>query len=214
MMGALKLIWKQMNNIIGVTGFARSGKDTFYKESSKLLSRANCFRYAFADALKEESDDFLKKNVGISAFTEDPEDKELIRPFLVTYGTELRRKLNPNCWISKVEEMIEKNHQPSDKNFIFITDVRFENEAQWVKSIGGIITKVSREGVKAANQDEHVQSALIEKYVDLHIMWPTYKPGDISQSHTLLKPVLKKNFRNYVEYQWTIYEIQITEKVS
>ena len=109
-----------MNNIIGVTGFARSGKDTFYQESSKLLSRANCFRYAFADALKQESDDFLKKNVGISAFTEDSEDKELIRPFLVTYGTELRRKLNPNCWISKVEEMIEQNHKSSDKNFIFI----------------------------------------------------------------------------------------------
>ena len=69
--------------------------------------------------------------------------------------------------------------------------MRFENEAQWVKSIGGIITRVSREGVKAANQDEHVQSALIEKYVDLHIMWPTYKPGDIAESHTLLKPVLK-----------------------
>jgi hypothetical protein len=189
-----------MNNIIGVTGFARSGKDTFYQESSKLLSRANCFRYAFADALKQESDDFLKKNVGISAFTEDSEDKELIRPFLVTYGTELRRKLNPNCWISKVEEMIEQNHKSSDKNFIFITDVRFENEAQWVKSIGGIITKVSREGVKPANQDEHVQSALIEKYVDLHIMWPTYKPGDIENSHALLKPVLKKNFRNYVDY--------------
>ena len=29
-----------MNNIIGVTGFARSGKDTFYKESAKILSKA------------------------------------------------------------------------------------------------------------------------------------------------------------------------------
>jgi hypothetical protein len=190
-----------MNNIIiGVTGFARSGKDTFFQESSRLLSKAKCHRYAFADALKEESDDFLKKHVGISAFTEEAEDKELIRPFLVTYGTHLRRKLDPSCWIKKVEQAIEDNHKSSRNNIIFITDVRFENEAQWVKSIGGIITKVTREGVKAANQDEHVQSALIEKYVDLRIMWPTYKPGDIKESHTLLKPVLKKNFRNYVEY--------------
>lgn len=188
-----------MNNIIGVTGFARSGKDTFYQQSSKILSKAKCFRYAFADALKEESDEFLKKHVGISAFTEDPEDKELIRPFLVTYGTELRRKLDPSCWISKVESMIEKNHNNSSENFIFITDVRFENEAQWVKSIGGAIVNVTREGIKPANQDEHIQSALIAKYVDLHIMWPTYKPGSMSQSHSLLFPVLKKNFRKYVE---------------
>jgi len=187
-----------MNNIIGVTGFARSGKDTFYKESAKILSKAKCYRYAFADALKEESDEFLKKNLGISAFTEDPEDKELIRPFLVTYGTELRRKLNPNCWISKVEDSIAKNHKPSSKNFIFITDVRFENEAQWVKSIGGVMVKVERAGVGPANQDEHIQSALIEKYIDLRIMWPTYKPNSMSKSHTLIKPVLRKNFRQHV----------------
>ena len=93
-----------MNNvIIGVTGFARSGKDTFFKESSKLLSKAQCHRYAFADALKHESDDFLKKNVGISAFT-DAEDKELIRPFLVTYGTELRRKIDPIAGLKKLNK--------------------------------------------------------------------------------------------------------------
>lgn len=187
-----------MNKIIGVTGFARSGKDTFFQESSKILSKAKCYRYAFADALKDESDDFLKRNVGISAFTENNQDKELIRPFLVTYGTHLRRKLNPNCWIEKVEKLIDDNHQDSNNNFIFITDVRFENEAQWVKSIGGIITKVTRDNVKAANEDEHIQSALIEKYVDLHIIWPTYNPGDISQSHSLLQPVLKKNFPKFV----------------
>lgn len=187
-----------MNNIIGVTGFARSGKDTFYQESSKLLSKAKCFRYAFADALKHESDDFLKKHVGISAFTEDPVDKELIRPFLVTYGTQLRRKLDPNCWISRVESMIDENHINSSENFIFITDVRFENEAQWVKSIGGTIVKVTRDGVKPANKDEHTQSALIEKYVDLRIIWPTYKPGSMSQSHNLLLPVFKKKFPKYL----------------
>lgn len=189
-----------MNKIIGVTGFARSGKDTFFQESSKILSKAKCYRYAFADALKDESDDFLKRNVGISAFTENDKDKELIRPFLVTYGTHLRRKLNPNCWIEKVEKLIDDNHQDSKDNFIFITDVRFENEAQWIKSIGGIITKVTRDNVKAANEEEHIQSALIEKHVDLHIIWPTYKPGDLSQSHSLLKPVLKKNFPKFVGY--------------
>mgnify|MGYP003326149020 CR=1 FL=1 len=109
------------NNIIGVTGFARSGKDTFYNYSTKALNRAKCYRYAFADALKEECDSFLQANLGISAFTEEAQEKELIRPFLVTYGTEIRRKLDPFCWIKKVEASIEENHPASDKNFIFIT---------------------------------------------------------------------------------------------
>ena len=57
------------NNIIGVTGFARSGKDTFYQYTSKALNRAKCYRYAFADALKDECDAFLQSNLNISAFT-------------------------------------------------------------------------------------------------------------------------------------------------
>ena len=187
------------NNILGVTGFARSGKDTFYKYTSRALNRGKCHRYAFADALKEECDPFLKDNLGISAFTEDPKEKELIRPFLVTYGTEIRRKLDPFCWIKKVESSIIENHPASDKNFIFITDVRFKNEAEWVKSLGGLIVQITREGFGPANQDEHIQSSLIKPLIDLHVMWPSFGVDNLDDCTTYLNPIIKKNFRKHTD---------------
>ena len=82
-------------------------------------------RVAFADCLKSECDELLSKHMGISAFTENTEEKEIIRPLIVTYGTHIRRKLNKNCWIDKINGMV--------KSFLndiitFVTDVRFENE--------------------------------------------------------------------------------------
>ena len=192
-----KWILKTMKtNVIGITGFARSGKDTFYNYSSKILDKANCTRYAFADALKDECDSFLKDNVGISSFTEDLVDKEFIRPFLVTYGTHLRRKKDPNCWVKKVERLIQENISDSSKNFVFITDVRFKNEAEWVKSLGGYIFQITRDGFGPANEEEHVQSALIKPLVDFHVMWPTLEEN-IDSCIKYIKPIIKKNFREH-----------------
>ena len=71
--------------VIGISGLARSGKDTLFQFLSGKLKEDNISskRLAFADELKEECDDFLKKNIGISAFTEKNSEKEIIRPFLV-----------------------------------------------------------------------------------------------------------------------------------
>lgn len=179
--------------IIGITGFARSGKDTFYNQCSKLLEHKNTYRYAFADALKEECDNFLLDNLNISSFTEESFEKELIRPFLVTYGTHIRRKLDPNCWIKKVQKKIELNHANSS-DFIFITDVRFKNEAEWIKSLGGLLVQINREDFGPANQEEKDQSALIKPFIDYNISWPTFNEH-IEKANKFIKPFIEKNFR-------------------
>ena len=183
--------------IIGLTGFARTGKDTFQARSEILLKQMNenfiAHRYAFADALKEECDDFLKKNMGISAFTDYTPDKEVIRPFLVTYGTHLRRKMDKNCWIKKVEPLISSIYSGNGKtDFIFVTDVRFKNEAEWIKSIDGHIVNVSRDGYGPANIEEEEQSKLIAPFVDHEIFWPTFGEDQISSCDSLVSPILKK----------------------
>ena len=95
--------------IVGISGLARSGKDTLFKFLSEKLKNSNISskRLAFADELKEECDDFLKKNIGISAFTETNTEKEIIRPFLVCYGTKVRRRLNKNCWIDRLSNKLK-----------------------------------------------------------------------------------------------------------
>jgi hypothetical protein len=179
-----------MKKLIGISGYARSGKDTFYQRAAKLLSEngKNAVRLAFADALKNELNELLTKNVGISAFTEEDQDKELIRPVLVTYGTELRRKLNPNCWIETIQPDVIDHLEAGD--YVFVTDVRFENEAQWIRMNGGTLINVIREDVNPANHEEHKQSHRMRKYVNYHVRWPTYGADSLNLCDEHIAPAI------------------------
>ena len=130
------------------------------------------------------------KNVGISAFTSDPIEKEVIRPFLVTYGTHIRRKLNPNCWVSRLEESIRS--EALIDHIIFITDVRFENEAVWIKNNGGFLVDVAREGIGPANTDEEEQSYLLKPHASFFIEWPTVGSEEIFSLKHKVSPILEK----------------------
>ena len=83
-------------NIIAIGGNARSGKDTLGRNLVYILKEygIKAKTYSFADQLKQETDEFLKKTLGISAFTENDDEKNIIRPFLVFWGTEIRRKMD------------------------------------------------------------------------------------------------------------------------
>tara|TARA_R110001583_G_scaffold8965_30_gene42430 strand:+ start:1554 stop:2117 length:564 start_codon:yes stop_codon:yes gene_type:complete len=179
-----------MSNLIGVTGFARSGKDTFFSCGSKYLKTFNktSVRYAFADVLKSECDPLTLKYSGISCFTSNNREKALIRPLLVAYGTHLRRQLNPNCWIDRIKDNVQASLDA--QNFVFITDVRFENEAQWILLQGGSLINVEREGVKAANPDEAEQSALIKPLISASLKWPTFGDEGLSRGDVPVATIL------------------------
>lgn len=190
-----------MNKIIGISGYARSGKDTFYNRSALHLKSRNLesIRYAFADALKEELDGLLKEHVGISAFTEKDKEKELIRPLLVTYGTELRRQLNPNCWIDKIKSRVLAD--AGEGKYVFITDVRFENEAQWVKSQGGTMVYVERDSIKPANGEEHRQNVRMRKYLDYKIFWDTFGEDKTNLCDEHVLPFLSHLIQNQPKFE-------------
>tara|TARA_B100002019_G_scaffold86192_1_gene74687 strand:- start:6268 stop:6915 length:648 start_codon:yes stop_codon:yes gene_type:complete len=169
-----------MSKLIGVSGFARSGKDTFFERSKLLLEKhgKKAVRVAFADALKSECDELLSKYTNLSAFTEEDSEKEIVRPLLVTYGTQIRRKLNENCWIEKVQPQVIE-YLKSDY-YVFVTDVRFKNEAKWINMNGGILVNISREGIKPANHEEHRQLHLMKGMINYDLYWPTYGSNDIA----------------------------------
>lgn len=123
--------------VIGVGGYARSGKDTFVNVASKILNQNgyNTQVCSFAAALKDDLDGWLKEKYGISAWTTDDEEKKLIRPFLVAHGCGKRIQTQGKYWVDKVNAQIENSpsYVKSDSNHvIFISDVRFENEAKWL----------------------------------------------------------------------------------
>ena len=179
-----------MAQLIGISGFARSGKDTFYQRSAELLEREGkkSKRYAFADTLKEEVDELLLKYTGISAFTEDNKNKEIIRPLLVTYGTEIRRKLNENCWIEKIQDRVVDSL--NNNEYVFITDVRFKNEAEWIRINGGLLVNVARAGIKPANHEEHKQLHLMKRFITHNAFWETYGDDRLDKCDDHVLPIL------------------------
>jgi hypothetical protein len=58
-------------------------------------------------------------------------------------------------------------------SFVFVTDVRFLNEAQWIIDSGGFLVHVSRPGIGPANSDEHKEFSKYKSLIDLHVKWPT-----------------------------------------
>lgn len=130
-----------MIDLIGITGKARSGKDTL---ANILVNSYGYKRYAFADPLKkvgeilfgwneEHSDGQLKENI-------DPVFGISPRQFYQTFGTDFARQtISDDIWIKILKKSLIKN-----KNVV-ISDVRFDNEAEFVLSNGGIILHIERE---------------------------------------------------------------------
>lgn len=146
--------------LIGVCGHAGSGKDTVGQYL--VDTRDNTYKLGFADPLKEaaaqmfgiEVDDFYN-----SAVKELPNNFWGVSPRQMAqfFGTEMVRETLPrlipdignNFWIHRmVQRLIGAEYtEPYDSDdVVVITDVRFQNEYDWIVSQGGIIIHLTRPG--------------------------------------------------------------------
>ena len=98
------------NNMIGLTGVARSGKDTFYSILNKYLEEKNIKsqRIALADILKKELNDFTKEKFKIDLNKCEGNEKELIRPLMFAYGKCRRMQSEGKYWTSLVDPNIKE----------------------------------------------------------------------------------------------------------
>jgi len=168
--------------IIGLSGYARSGKD----EAARVLVEKFGFeRIAFADKLRDflyalnpmifvtyreydrkkfldpteyESD---RLQSVIDEYTWDGYKETIygteIRGLLQRLGTEAGRGvLGDNVWIDAALGSIKP-----DGRYV-VTDVRFPNEADAVRSLNGEIWRVSRSGVGPANN--HASETSLDDY--------------------------------------------------
>lgn len=188
--------------IIGITGVARSGKDTFYSILNKYLleKQIQTKRLAFADNLKIELNDFAKEKFNIDLFNCEGKDKELIRPLMVAYGKCRRVQTEGKYWTSlldsKVKELIDNNIIP------IITDVRYieykDDEYSWLKSRNGILIHLCRkldDGtlVPPANIEEKSNDNKLKAVADFNISWET------CQDTNCLYELMQKNLKNIYE---------------
>lgn len=162
--------------IIGIHGFAQTGKDSI----GRVLFRYNYRRLAFADAVRdavyamnsiiqpettlvpdEEGVGYFRKPlvrvqdvvdaVGWEAGKKMHSELRLAQQKM---GTEVGRMIfGENVWVDIVDRQIV---QSSHDKFV-ITDVRFPNELAWLKRTGGTAVYVKRPGVGPVN--DHVSDA-------------------------------------------------------
>ena len=165
--------------IVGLTGLARCGKDTFCGYAMERLRHLELKsqRLAFADELKRDVDAFLIEKLGISAFTEVTEEKEIIRPMLTTWGTEVMRKQDDLYWVKKVEDRVNENKK--NKVVSIITDVRFPNEIEYVQKLGGKVIHLTLKGTKPANDYEKENDPLLRAAADILVEWKKYGPDEL-----------------------------------
>lgn len=150
--------------LIGLAGRARVGKDTVARY---LAAHLTLISYAFADPLKQA----MAGMFHLTAAQLEGAEKEQPLPWLgksprelmQLLGTEWGRDLvHPQLWLLLAEQNLQLlvEHDQAMKGVV-IRDVRFNNEADWIRSKGGVILHIYRPD--AAAVAEHPSEAGIAR---------------------------------------------------
>ena len=144
------------------------GKDSV---ADVLVRRYGFVRRGFADALKDEVLDRLPRTLGAYLDLAGLEDtvglrrslvyvlkQPIVRALLQEYGTEVRRTDDPRYWGKKVAGWVE-DYRPQR---LVVPDVRFRNEIEFVRALGGRYVRVDRPGVELAALDTHASESELD----------------------------------------------------
>lgn len=169
--------------IIGIGYKARQGKDTIAREMVKHAGKLGLYakQYGFADALKVE----CRINGGM-----EEKNPELLQETGVWY----RNNVDINFWVTLLGRQIQEE-QP---DIAIITDVRFFNELEFIRSNNGKLIKVVRKNpdgssVVAPDRDPNHSS---ESELDSHLEWDyivtnVHLPATFADARAALEDILQ-----------------------
>jgi len=160
-------VLKPRVTVLGLSGWARSGKDTI---ADYLVDVEGYTKVSFAQPMKEAMYRLNPRitvnevvntalRVGIDVYGWDglKERSPDIRGLLQRFGTEIGREMfGENFWVDYALNSIE------DGSKVVFSDVRFPNEADAIRQLGGKVYRVERQGVEAAN--DHISEHALDKY--------------------------------------------------
>jgi hypothetical protein len=149
-------------SIYAFTGKKQSGKSTAvaYLHSLRGMTKVN-FKDALVGEIVQNFPDLIPH---IIEYTErrnydggNPltvarliaEKPPLFRTLMQNYGTEVRRRDDPDYWVNQWKESVRQV-----KGDITTDDVRFANEAKAVREMGGVVIRIVRPD--QTNTDTHV----------------------------------------------------------
>jgi hypothetical protein len=162
----LLTIYKITHMIIGLGHKARAGKDTagdYLNVSYLFLKRS------FATKLR----DSIAATLGINAHGEEFKTTRFPlwgnrtgREILQQYGTDgLRNGFDEDIWVKLA--LYNDDYEPLyiDPLRVVFTDMRFENEAEEIKKLGGVVIRIDRDDAGlSGNQGKHDSENGLEYY--------------------------------------------------
>jgi hypothetical protein len=158
--------------LIAFSGLKGSGKDT---AANVLISEYGFTKIAFADAVREVAlaidpkvpfkhswgSDIVSLSQLVIQFGWDKIKREVpeVRRLLQVVGTEAGRMiLGENVWVDILDKRFPDIDDDSTK--YVITDCRFDNEVDFVRTKGGLLVWVDRPGLQSdghASESEHIK---------------------------------------------------------
>lgn len=146
--------------LIGLTGRARSGKSI---AAEHLISTYWLEHYAFADPLRDGLMAIF--NLDSKDFEGDQKERPLTwlgrspRELMQSMGTEwARNTVHQDIWVKLAEQNLDYiNRAMSEVIGFVVSDVRFENEADFIRKRGGTVIHISRKDTPSVNP--HISEA-------------------------------------------------------
>lgn len=160
--------------IIGISGKLGSGKDLVASYIQKLVyedSERKLFKTAFAYPLKRivaDTTGCMVAELSNREFKQKELPKEFHTPSMRTYRDMLQQvgsalgKVHPDFFIYSLFRSLASTSQ---KDFI-ITDVRFPNEVEAIKRMGGVVIRINREVSSEKHNNLHVSELALDNYQD------------------------------------------------
>ena len=175
--------------MIGLVGKKGSGKDTM---ADFLVSDYGYRKLAMADPLKKACKILFDFS---DAQLSDHQEKERVderwgispRQAFQTMGTDLIRKhIFDDFWLRRAD--MEVGHY-LEENMV-VSDIRFPNEAQWVKNHGGILIRIHSPCLIVPEEDTHSSEVLMEDIIVDHELLNDKSSG-IHAFHTEINSLMK-----------------------
>lgn len=174
--------------LIGISGKSGSGKDT----TGQIIS--NLIEYEikkFADSLKDmvcilincnrdqlENREFKEKK--LEKFGLDLTPREILQ----ILGDTIRNEIHSDMWINS----LYSNYGLC--NEWVITDVRYPNEADFIKNKGGIVIRINRPDItKKGKLHEHISETALDHYQFNYVI---ENDGDLKELEEKIKVILNE----------------------